>query len=204
MATYDPTLWSLEMKQPVHVAITRKVKPGCESIFENAIQRFFKESEITNGSLGVQLIKPLPGNNSNTFGILRSFASDKDREDFYQSNQFREWDQIIQPLVEPGYTRREIELHGLEAFFSNPSIIRHPPRWKMAVVTWMGVWPTVLLVSLLISPHLSSIPLWLAVGIDTLVVVLALTWAVMPLLTGIMRPWLVKPTHDNRTERNEL
>ena len=184
------------MKKPVHVAITRKVKPGCEPEFEGAIQRFFAESEKINGSLGAQLIRPLPGNRGNTYGILRSFTSNKDRDDFYQSDQFREWDQTVQPLVEPGYTRQEIALHGLEAFFSNPSIISHPPRWKMAIVTWMGVWPTVLLISLLISPHLLGLPMWIAIGIDTVLVVIALSWAVMPLLTKLMRPWLVKPTED--------
>ena len=181
------------MKKPVHVAITRKVKPGCESEFEGAIERFFKESEKINGSLGAQLIRPLPGNQSNNYGILRSFANDKDRDDFYQSDQFREWEQSVKPLVEPGYTRQEIELHGLEAFFSNPNIIRHPSRWKMAIVTWMGVWPTVLLISLLISPHLMGLPIWIAIGIDTVLVVATLTWAVMPILTRLMRPWLLKP-----------
>jgi antibiotic biosynthesis monooxygenase (ABM) superfamily enzyme len=169
------------MKKPVHVAITRKVKPGCESEFEGAIERFFKESEIINGSLGAQIIRPLPGNKSSTYGILRSFASDKDRDEFYRSDQFRKWDQTVRPMVEPGYTRQEIELHGLEAFFSDPSAISHPQRWKMAVVTWMGVWPTVFLISLLITPYFIGLPMWIAIGIDTLLVVLALTWAVMPL-----------------------
>ena len=93
------------MKKPVHVAITRKVKPGCETEFEGAIQRFFAESEKFNGSLGAQLIRPLPGNKSNTYGILRSFTSDKVRDDFYRSEQFREWDQTVQPLVEPGSSK---------------------------------------------------------------------------------------------------
>ncbi len=185
------------MKKPVHIAITRKVKPGCEPAFEGAIQRFFAEFEKINGSLGAQLIRPLPGDKSSTYGILRSFASDKDRNDFYQSDQFREWAQTVRPLVEPGYTRQEIELHGLEAFFSDPSIIRHPPLWKMAIVTWMGVWPAVFVVSSLLGRRLIyGWPFWLAVGVETVIVVAVLTWAVMPLLTKMMRPWLIKPTEN--------
>ena len=113
---------------------------------------------------------------------------------FTNPNQFRAWEQTIRPLVEAEYTRQD--LHGLEAFFADPSIIRHPPRWKMAIATWMGVWPTVLLISLLVSPHLTGLPIWIAIGIDTILVVLALTWAVMPLLTKVLRPWLIKPTED--------
>ena len=138
------------MKEPIHVAITRKVKPGCESEFESAIERFFSESAATGESLGVQLIRPLPGQASNTYGILRSFASREERDKFYNSDLFREWDQSVQSLVEADYTRTDF--HGLEAFFSNPGIDRHPPRWKMAIITWLGVWPTVLLVTLLVSP----------------------------------------------------
>ena len=186
------------MNKPVHVAITRKVKAGCEPEFESAIQRFFAESENINGSLGAQIIRPLPGDKNRTYGILRSFASDKDKNGFYQSDQFREWAQTVRPLVEPGYTRQEIELHGLEAFFSDPSITRHPPLWKMAIVTWIGVWPAVFVVSSLLGRRLiSGWPFWLAVGVETLIVVALLTWAVMPLLTKMMRPWLIK-TNESR------
>ncbi len=38
----------------------------------------------------------------------------------------------MKPLVEEGYSRRD--LHGLEAFFTDPGIIETPPRWKMAIL----------------------------------------------------------------------
>ncbi|MDJ0621773.1 MAG: hypothetical protein QNJ17_02340 [Desulfocapsaceae bacterium] len=175
------------MEENIHVAITRTVKAGFEEPFEQAIQDFFAKTMGLQGSLGVQLIRPVPGSGNNSYGILRSFKSEKDRQAFYASAAFMEWEKVVEPMVEGEYTRKD--LHGLEAFFSDPNTIRHPPKWKMAFVTWLGVWPTVFAVTQLLSPHL-SLPVLAATGVDTFVVVVILSWAVMPLLTKIMRPWL--------------
>lgn len=176
------------MDRPVHVAITRRVKPGCEAAFEDAISRFFSDTLREKASLGALLIRPLPGTQNRTYGILRSFASEQDRDAFYNSINFLKWDESAKSLVEEDYTRQN--LHGLEAFFTDPSLIHHPPRWKMALVTWIGVWPTVYAISSAISLQLSGLHPVLATGVVTLIVVLALTWAVMPVLTRLLRSWL--------------
>ena len=176
------------MNAPVHVAITRRVKPGREEAFEEAIRSFFADSLKDEASLGAQLLRPLPGTNNRAYGILRSFANKNDRDRFYQSESFRRWEEAVKPFVEEDYSRRD--LHGLEAFFENPSLLSKPPRWKMALLTWLGVWPTVLLMSALTSSLLSGLTPWLANGLFNLMMVAALTWIVMPLLTRLARPWL--------------
>lgn len=183
------------MDSPLHVAITRTVKPGCEAAFEQAILSFFAEAQGSNATLGAQLLRPLPGSGSRSFGILRSFASEQDRDAFYASDRFMQWQEAVDPLVEEGYSRRD--LHGLEAFFANPGLIHRPPRWKMAMITWLGVWPAVFVVTSLIGQRLlTGWPFWLAAGLETMIVVAILTWAVMPPLTRLFHPWLVKPTPD--------
>lgn len=181
------------MNQPVHVAITRTVKSGCEASFEKAVLKFFAQSQEDSSTLGAQLLRPLPGSQNRTYGILRSFGSEGDRKAFYRSEQFQRWQNEVAPLVEGDYSRRE--LNGLEAFFNDPNRILEPPLWKMAVVTWLGVWATVFAVSSLGGRWLlSGLPFWLAVGIETLAVVAILTWGVMPKLTRWMKPWLTSPT----------
>lgn len=181
------------MKKPIHMAILRKVRPGCETAFESAVHAFFKASIPGSGTTAAQLITPLPGTSDTTYGILRSFASEADRDRFYASGAFSAWEASIKDLVEPEGYRRE-EFHGLEAFFGALHGPGQPPKWKMAVVTWLGVWPTVFIVGLLVSPHMPPMPKWAAVGIDTGLVVAALSWAVMPLLTKVFRPWLISGT----------
>jgi len=177
------------MDMPIYVATTRTVKPGHEQDFENAVFTFFSDASRDTATEGALLIRPLPGAESRTYGILRSFASDQDRKDFYESNKFAQLQQAINPYVEEDYSRRE--LHGLEAFFYDPSISHQPPRWKMALVTWFGVWPTVYVVSNLVRSHVSDWPSFLATGFVTFIVVLALAWGVMPTLTRLLRPWLL-------------
>ncbi len=180
------------MNRPVHVAITRTVKSGCEASFEKAVLKFFAQSQKQEPTLGAQLLRPLQGTQSRTYGILRSFDSEQDRETFYESEDFQRWQKEVAPLVEGTYSRRE--LNGLEAFFDQPTHIQEPPLWKMAVVTWLGVWPTVFTVSSLGGRWLlSGWPFWLAVGIETLAVVAILTWGVMPVLTRWLKPWLTSP-----------
>ena len=189
------------MRAPIHVAITRTVKPGCEETFEKAIRTFFADSLQETGTLGAQLLLPLPGSQNRTYGILRSFASVHDRDAFYQSESFRQWDEAVKPLVEEDYSRRE--LHGLEAFFTDPSLIHRPPRWKMAFLTWLGVWATVWVVANLVGPRLSGLPPWLGTGVVTLIVVSILTWGLMPVVTRMAHPWLLPAANVPPQERNE-
>ena len=62
----------------------------------------------------------------------------------------------------------------------------------MALVTWLGVWPTVYVVSNLVGRQLSSWPSFLATGFVTFLVVLVLAWGVMPTLPRLLRPWLLR------------
>ena len=150
------------MNTPVHVAITRTVRPGCAEPFEEAIRSFFADSLKDQASLGALLLRPLPGTNVRTYGILRSFSNDKDRDAFYRSESFLRWQEAVKPFVEEDYSRRN--LHGLKAFCTDTSLIDNPPRWKMAILTWLGVWPTVLFFTVLIPDRLPGWPFWLDRG----------------------------------------
>lgn len=168
----------------IHVAITRRVRPGCEAEFQQAVHEFFRSS-ITPGVQGVHLLSPLPGSGSREFGILRSFATAEDRNAFYRSPLFLAWEDKVRTLTEGLPQQRQ--LHGLEAWFRSH---QPPPRWKMAVVTYVGVYGLTLLLTLALGPFLQGWPLPLANAAFNVVVVSALTWGVMPVLTRVARSWL--------------
>jgi heme-degrading monooxygenase HmoA len=77
------------MNQPIHIAINRTVKPGREDDFEKAILTFFADAQENETTLGAQLLRPLPGSDSRTYGIMRSFKSEHDRDQFYASERFK-------------------------------------------------------------------------------------------------------------------
>lgn len=80
------------------------------------------------------------------------------------------------------------ELQGIEAFF--PAQSAAPPRWKMAILTFIAVYPTVLFWSVLVSRRLPDLPWPVTVAVNNVLVVITLAWAMMPLLTKLFAGWL--------------
>jgi hypothetical protein len=177
----------------IHVAIIRQVKPGMEQAFEDALREFARQSLGAPGTTGVHMIGPVSGTHSGQYGILRSFESEAACQAFYDSEIFRRWDEHAAQFVIGGWTRRR--LNGLEAFFrgdrSGP-----PPTWKMASVTWLGVFPSVLLWSSVLPKLLSGLPSLVITAIVNAFVVATLAWIALPLLTRVFSGCLSpKPNH---------
>jgi antibiotic biosynthesis monooxygenase (ABM) superfamily enzyme len=79
---------------------------------------------------------------------------------------------------------------GLEAWFRNPHAPM-PPRWKMALLTWIAVWPVSILVPAILMPLLGpNSPQVLTAGLIAAGIVVILTWVAMPLLIKVAHPWL--------------
>lgn len=171
---------------PIHVAITRRVRPGCEAEFQQALHNFFQASFAEGGVWGATMLTPPPGSNSREFGILRTFADEHERDAFYASPMFKAWEERARTLTEG--ERKYRELHGLEAWFRSPG--NPPPRWKMAVATFLGVFPVALLLSLTLAPAIHVWPFILRTAAFNVCVVALLTWAVMPFITRLLHPWL--------------
>lgn len=175
------------MSQPIHVAITRKIKPGREAEFQAALQEFFKTSFAHIGVHGASMLVPPPGSPSPEFGILRTFADAQQRDDFYASPMFQAWEERVKPLTDgtPEYR----ELNGLEAWFRNPH--KPPPRWKMALLTWIAVWPVSMAVPAALKPLIGqTVSNVVFAGAVAAGIVVVLTWIAMPLLVKVMKPLL--------------
>ncbi|MEO1617582.1 MAG: antibiotic biosynthesis monooxygenase [Planctomycetota bacterium] len=172
----------------VHCAITRVVREGKEAEFEDALKRFVAKSLDHHGTTGAHLLRPTKASRPREYGILRSFRSEKHMHDFYASDLFTQWQSEVKELVEGEPIHRR--LHGLEAFFRGDGTKAPPPRWKMAFVTWLGVFPVVLLWSRALPPFLQPLHPIVVTAVVTGVAVITLTWLVMPFLTRCFAGWL--------------
>lgn len=78
---------------------------------------------------------------------------------------------------------------------------KHIPTWQLWLLRWMALYPTLLLVYLLLQQPLELLTLPLRVMVTSCIGTLALSFFWMPLLTRIFTPWLhnsaPKPTQDN-------
>jgi antibiotic biosynthesis monooxygenase (ABM) superfamily enzyme len=65
-----------------------------------------------------------------------------------------------------------------------------PPRHKLALLTWASAYGVITAILAALGPTLASWPLALRTLVLSVLMVVALTWLTMPVLTRLFRPWL--------------
>jgi antibiotic biosynthesis monooxygenase (ABM) superfamily enzyme len=78
-----------------------------------------------------------------------------------------------------------------------------PPRHKMALLTWAGAWAMITLILFALGPAMATWPLALRTLVISVLMVLTLTWVVIPTLTRVFAGWLAPapPAENRRTGR---
>ena len=67
-----------------------------------------------------------------------------------------------------------------------------PRRYKLAFVTWLGVFPALTLTLAALGPTIEPWPLPLRTLLVSIVMVAVLTWVILPILMRIFRSWMVR------------
>jgi antibiotic biosynthesis monooxygenase (ABM) superfamily enzyme len=65
-----------------------------------------------------------------------------------------------------------------------------PPRYKLAVLTWIGAYGVITLILGVLGDAIASWPLLLRTLLVSVLMVGALTWVVTPTMTRMFRRWL--------------
>ena len=174
--------------ESVTVIVTRLVRAGSESAFEDAVKAFIPIALAFPGHLGVHMLRPSPGGRE--YGAVLKFRSQHDWNSFRESADYLAFLGKIAPFLDG--PQQEETLCGLESWFTpiGQGMTRVPPRWKMALVTWIGVCFVVFVVNFSLSWWTLDWLGWLRFLVANALVVVVLTWAVMPLLNRVFRKWL--------------
>lgn len=64
------------------------------------------------------------------------------------------------------------------------------PRYKLAVVVWIAIYPTITLIQWLVGPALATVPLPLRTFLLTIVLVPLMVFVLIPVLTRALGFWL--------------
>jgi len=72
------------------------------------------------------------------------------------------------------------------------------PSWKMALTVLLGLYPTVMVLTLFPGPYTEPLGLALAMLIGNALSVSILQWAVMPVLNSLLAPWLRANSEQRR------
>jgi len=176
----------------VTVLISRRVKPGCEADFERVTQQLMEIASRATGYLGSHLVPPSedPEEGDSLYHVVLAFESQAHIEEWQRSPERALGIAATAPYIEGKATHRN--LSGLAMWFRGPKLLT-PPRWKVAVITWLGICPTVYLLLNFAWDFLATWPLLPRVMVLTMVVVTVMTWVVAPVLTRTFKRWLVRP-----------
>ncbi len=173
----------------VTVVISRRVKPGYETEFEAFLEGVIGACGQFPGYLGSNIFRPANADDPEYRVIFKfSRLSHLRRWESSQERQF--WFAQAEALT---LHPPEIQvITGLETWFTLPGKpnLPPPPRYKMAIVTWLAVFPLITLISATLKQPLAELPLVLRVMVITAIAVPTMTYGLMPHMTRLFAPWL--------------
>lgn len=174
---------------PVTVVISRRVKKGCEDAFEQLSAKMTEAASPFPGYMGASLFRP-SSNADPEYRIIFKFSSEQTLEAWQNSEQRGQWLKGIECLLEEP-SKVEV-MSGLVTWFSLPgqNPVQPPPKYKMTLVSWMALFPTVTLIFWLFGDLLAPLPLVLRTLLVTAVVMVLMSYVLMPRFTRWFSFWL--------------
>lgn len=184
---------------PVTVVVTRRAKAGRLEEFEKWMDGIIHEAMKFEGHMGVNIIRPSNPSNPEYVIIFR-FNTFENLAKWERSEIRRKWIEKSRDVTE-GEAKVEKQT-GLEFWFTpssgNAAIMeqhqqqQQPPRYKMAIVVTSIIFVLVSVLLPQIRQATIGLPLLLSTFVGTVVMVLLMTYVIMPSVTRLLRPWLLK------------
>jgi uncharacterized protein len=190
---------------PVTVVVTRFAKRDKIREFEEWMDGIIHEAMRFEGHMGVNVIRPSDLSNPeyviifrfNTFeNLARWENSEVRREWIAKSKEVAEGEPVIekQTGLEVWFTPRSSSgsIRGNNASSTTTAPSAPPPRYKMAIVITAIIF---ILVSILL-PQIRQLTTGLHIHLSTFlgvaIMVLLMTYVIMPFVTRLLGPWLSK------------
>jgi antibiotic biosynthesis monooxygenase (ABM) superfamily enzyme len=174
---------------PVTTTVTRRIKPGHEADYEAFLAGISSEAQTFPGYLGVEIFRPASAGSGDYRTVYRFDSADHLRA-WLDSSQRASWLERAEPHV-AGPMRTQV-LTGLEGWFTLPTQpgVPPPPRYKMAILTWVTIFPLITLLVVALAPLVEGLPLVARLAVTTGMAVPLMTWVVMPRVTRLVHRWL--------------
>jgi uncharacterized protein len=179
---------------PVTVSITRRVDPARIAEVTEWVQRGVNRANRYPGFLGSGWVRERA--DSENWHMLYRFGDARMLDAWESSEERAAWLAEGSDLVEE---RRVERRTGIEGWFDTPQDGADgpaaPPRWKQAVSIWLGFFPVNLVFTVLVVlafpwwPTLDVLP---RILITTLVLTPIMTYWVLPFVTRMLHPWLIR------------
>src|SRR5919205_1638534 len=173
---------SLREDPPVTAIASRRVKQGRAQEFEEWVSGILAAANGFPGYLGSEVLRP-SDSDDNEYKIVFRFDHASNLHTWENSEERQRWLRQSRPLLQEEEKVRV--LTGLETWFTLPSKPgeQAPPRYKMAIVTWLAVFPVVAIIFTLFGQWLNLLPTLVRTLVFTVVMVTLMTYVIMPRIT---------------------
>jgi uncharacterized protein len=173
----------------VTVVVTRRVKSGYESQYENWLKRLLEEAKSMKGYIGAVVQKPAPGTEEYT-SVFR-FDNVENLRKFEESEIRTRYLREVVDYVEADAIWKKFS--GLEFWFSPPSgtLVPQPSRFRMALVMIVVVYGLVISIGQLVAMLVGDvIPSYVRLFITISIEIFLMTFILMPRLTKLLAKWI--------------
>lgn len=177
------------MKNQFTIVVSHFIKEGATDAFEEALKKVIQKAIKYPGYQGIQIIRP-SSTAEQEYILLIRFDSEDNYQIWANSEPRNKW---FEELKDYTYQESKIRYEeGIEFWFSTPTLkISHPPRkWKMALLTWMVIYPSVLLLSTIVSIVAPNVPIFLRMLLVSCILVTLMTYFIMPNITRLFAKWI--------------
>lgn len=169
---------------PVTMMVTRHIAPERYSDFLS----WMRQGEILAagfpGFLGSGVLQPPEGGDQ--YQIVLRFTDAASLSRWEKSLPRRMWLERGATLVRASHEHR---VSGTDGWFA-PKAASAPPRWKQAVSIWLAYFPVLLVFSILVSEHLSILPIFWRVLITSVILTPIMVFVCIPVITRVLQRWL--------------
>jgi antibiotic biosynthesis monooxygenase (ABM) superfamily enzyme len=174
---------------PVTTTVLRQVKPGHEAFYEQFLEGIIAAATRFPGHLDVEVFRPESAS-AGEYRVVYRFDTGEHLRAWLDSGEHAAWLERAEPHV-IGPMRTQF-LTGLESWFTVPDRpgTPPPPPYKMALLTWVTIFPLITLVVVVLGPLIAGLALVPRMAITTAVTVPIMTWVAMPRVTRLLRGWL--------------
>lgn len=188
MVIAAPELVTPDMAEPVTTIFAREIRHGHEARYEGWLAGISSSSSKFTGNQGTTILRPAEGREQ--YIAITQFDSAANLESWMQSSERETW---LSKLESIKICREEVvSLAGVERWFTLPGSgqSRMPPRYKTAALVFLGLYPLVLILDVVLGPLLAGLPGALQTLCSLVVSVSLMVWAVLPALTKLFAGWL--------------
>lgn len=171
----------------------RRVRAGFEAQYEEWLKGISRAASVFPGNQGTTILRP--SESRSEYIVITQFDSAEHLEGWLCSPERRDWLAKLESIT---LEHEEVKsLTGMERWFTLPNraMTQPPPRWKSAVLVLVGLYPTVMVLRMLLRPVLVGLPDALQVLLSLMISIVLMVWIVMPQLTRLFFRWLY-PGHQ--------